>query len=210
MCSTHVILPRTVSAVRPRRHTSLDPKPGGRKPCPHGPMTFSTEAPGHTSQAPGQWPEDLGAVTADTNRWTRGFYTPGQRVLPRCLYNEERSPSPDQSFSRNLANLNGWSETSLKCLLLPHAAKVHARLCAQVEVPLDVRDVPCHLERRAAFMDLRGRSLKGRFGFRLCWDRPPPPAFFLLLSRQRRTSYPDRSPHRLRARRLLRCPGPAR
>lgn len=98
--STHQIYPRMVSAVRPRRHASNDPKPGGRKPCPHGPVTFSTEAPGHTSQAPGQRPEDLGAVTADTNRWTRGFYTPGQRVLPRCVYIEDRPPSPDQSSSR--------------------------------------------------------------------------------------------------------------
>ena len=45
-------------------------------------MTFSTEAPGHASQAPGYKPEDLGAASAGTNRFA-GVSTP--RGSAYCL-----------------------------------------------------------------------------------------------------------------------------
>ena len=43
--------------------------------------------PGHTSQAPGRKPKDLGADTVSSNPRRRGFHAPRRRVPPRnCFY----------------------------------------------------------------------------------------------------------------------------
>ena len=66
-------------------------------------MTFSTEAPGHTSQAPGFKPEDLGAEAAGTNRFA-GVSTP--RGSAYCLARDhrgERDDPPDRSCPRRLS-----------------------------------------------------------------------------------------------------------
>jgi hypothetical protein len=89
----------------PANEQDLDPKPGVRKPPQTVPATFSTEAPGHTSQAPGQWPEDPGCRVGRHQTAVVGFLRPeaARTASGKSIFHQaDERQTPTGMFTLNL------------------------------------------------------------------------------------------------------------
>lgn len=106
----------------PANEQDLDPKPGVRKPPQTVPATFSTEAPGHTSQAPGQWPEDPRCRVGRHQTAVVGFLRPeaARTASGKSIFHQDdERQTPARMFTlklfdiRNKCGYRRWSDCTI-------------------------------------------------------------------------------------------------